>query len=69
LRSLKYEIFVHFWAAKNEPKSCPLQAAFFLRYAVEAGRKVFSLISSSTARLRRSLTKEKEGMKVWCSSA
>ncbi len=49
--------YVHFWTAKNEPKSCPLQAAYLLSLIAEAGRKVFSLIPFSATRLRRSLTK------------
>jgi len=27
----KVEVLIHFWAAKNEPKNCPLQPAYFLR--------------------------------------
>jgi len=50
-------LYVHFWAAKNEPKSCPLQAAYLLCLIAETGRKVFSLTPFSVIMLRRSLTK------------
>ncbi|MCF6208411.1 MAG: hypothetical protein L3J61_03350, partial [Ghiorsea sp.] len=46
-----------FVRTKNEAKKSPFISCFFLRYAIEVGRKVFSLIPFSIARLRRSLTK------------
>ncbi len=58
-KPLLYALYLlHFLCEqKTKQKSRPLQAAYLLLYATHAGRKVFSLIPYSTARLSRSLTK------------